>query len=107
MRLSSRIHYHASKSLTVTAGVRWDIFGGRNERYNRLEYFDPACDRHLQTAFPSPALRSTSTAAIAPPSRRICTTLGLAWVSPGSPSQHFVVRGGAGFYYGPSLHNVG
>ena len=33
--------YHASKTLTITAGLRWDIFGGRNERYNRQEYFDP------------------------------------------------------------------
>ena len=33
--------YHASKTLTVTAGLRWDIFGGRNERFNRQEYFDP------------------------------------------------------------------
>ncbi len=33
--------FHASKSLTITAGLRWDIFGGRNERSNRQEYFNP------------------------------------------------------------------
>ena len=33
--------YHISPSLTVTAGLRWDIFGGKTERHNRLEYFDP------------------------------------------------------------------
>jgi hypothetical protein len=29
--------------------------------------------------------------------------LGFAW----QPVTHLVVRGGAGFYYGPSTHNVG
>src|SRR5580658_5367695 len=33
--------FHPSKALTITAGLRWDIFGGRNERYNRQEYFNP------------------------------------------------------------------
>ena len=33
--------YRPIKSLTITAGLRWDIFGGRTERHNRLEYFDP------------------------------------------------------------------
>ncbi len=33
--------YHATPKLTITAGLRWDIFGGRNERFNRQEYFDP------------------------------------------------------------------
>lgn len=30
-----------SDRLTINLGVRWDIFGGRNERYDRLESFDP------------------------------------------------------------------
>ena len=33
--------YHPSKTVTITAGLRWDIFGGRNERFNRMEYFNP------------------------------------------------------------------
>src|SRR5271166_826393 len=33
--------WHPIKTLTVTAGLRWDIFGGRTERHNRLEYFNP------------------------------------------------------------------
>src|ERR1700685_2377080 len=33
--------FHASKALTITAGLRWNIFGGRNERFNRQEYFNP------------------------------------------------------------------
>ncbi len=30
-----------TKALTITAGLRWDIFGGKTERHNRLEYFNP------------------------------------------------------------------
>ena len=33
--------YHFTKALTVDYGVRWDFFGGRTERHNRQEYFDP------------------------------------------------------------------
>jgi hypothetical protein len=33
--------WHPSKTFTLTAGLRWDIFGGRTERHNRLEYFNP------------------------------------------------------------------
>ena len=33
--------YHPTQALTITAGLRWDIFGGKTERHNRLEYFDP------------------------------------------------------------------
>ena len=33
--------WRPSKSLAITAGLRWDIFGGRTERHNRLEYFNP------------------------------------------------------------------
>src|SRR5208283_6239218 len=33
--------YHIRPNLTITAGLRWDIFGGKTERHNRVEYFDP------------------------------------------------------------------
>ena len=33
--------YRPNKTLTITAGLRWDIFGGKTERHNRLEYFNP------------------------------------------------------------------
>ena len=33
--------YHVTKTLTVTAGVRWDIFGAKTERHNRIEVLDP------------------------------------------------------------------
>ncbi len=32
---------HITPKLTVVAGLRWEVFGGRTERYDRQEYFDP------------------------------------------------------------------
>jgi len=47
--------YHANHALTITAGLRWDIFGGKTERHNRLEYFDPnATDTVSGVAFTGP-----------------------------------------------------
>ena len=97
--------FHASKSLTITAGLRWDIFGGRNERFNRLEYFDPKATGSLNgVSFTGAEIYTNGS------NRSPFTTnmhdfgprLAFAW----QPVQHFVVRAGAGFYYGPSLHNV-
>ena len=34
-------NYHVTHTLTLNLGLRWDIFGSRTERHNRLEYFDP------------------------------------------------------------------
>jgi hypothetical protein len=97
--------FHASKTLTITAGLRWDIFGGRNERFNRLEYFDPRATGSLNgVSFTGAELYTNGS------NRSPFTTnlhdfgprLAFAW----QPVQHFVVRAGAGFYYGPSLHQV-
>jgi hypothetical protein len=97
--------FHASKALTITAGVRWDIFAGRNERLNRLEYFDPNATGSLNN------VSFTGAEVYANGSHRSPFTtnmhdfgprLGFAW----QPIQHFVVRGGAGIYFGPTLHNV-
>ena len=97
--------FHASKALTITAGLRWDIFGGRNERFNRLEYFDPRAAGNLNgTSFTGAEIyvnggnRSPFTTNM----HDFGPRLAFAW----QPAQHFVVRAGAGFYYGPSLHNV-
>ena len=97
--------FHASKSLTVTAGLRWDIFGGRNERFNRLEYFDPHAAGSLNNVPFTGAEIFTNGSNRSPfitNKHDFGPRLGFAW----QPVQHFVVRGGAGFYYGPSLYNV-
>ena len=97
--------FHASKSLTITAGLRWDIFGGRNERFNRLEYFDPRASGSLNNVpftgaeiYANGSHRSPFTTNM----HDFGPRLAFAW----QPVQHFVVRGGAGIYYGPSLYNV-
>ena len=97
--------YHASKNLTITAGLRWDIFGGRNERFNRQEYFNPNATNTTNgvaytgaEVYVNSGNRSPYTANL----HDFGPRLGFAW----QPIAHLVVRGGAGFYYGPTTHNV-
>ncbi len=97
--------YHASKILTITAGLRWDIFGGRNERFNRQEYFNPNVSNTLNGVSYTGAeiyVNSNNRSPFTTNLHNFGPRLALAW----QPITHFVVRGGAGFYYGPSTHNV-
>jgi hypothetical protein len=96
--------YHPMKSLTVTAGLRWDIFGGRTERHNRLEYFDPSAAGSFNGVsytgaeiYADANNRSPFTSNL----KDFGPRLGFSW----QPRDHLVVRGGAGYYYGPSTHN--
>jgi hypothetical protein len=98
--------YHAGKDLTITAGLRWDIFGGRTERHNRLEYFNPTVAASSQgvsytgaEVYVDGSSRSPFTTNLTNFSPR----LGFSW----QPVSHLVVRGGAGFYFGPSSQMVG
>jgi Carboxypeptidase regulatory-like domain len=97
--------YHAAKALTITAGLRWDIFGGRNERLNRQEYFNPNVGNTFNGVsytgaeiYVNGSNRSPYTANL----HDFGPRLGLAW----QPVTHLVLRGGAGFYYGPTTYNV-
>jgi Carboxypeptidase regulatory-like domain len=97
--------YRVSKVLTITAGLRWDIFGGRNERFNRLEYFDPTASNTFDGVpytgaeiFANGSHRSPFTTNL----DNFGPRLGFAW----QPVTHLVLRGGAGFYYGPSTQMV-
>ncbi len=87
--------YHASKTLTITAGLRWDIFAGRNERFNRQEYFNPNATNTLNgVSYTGAEIYANGN------NRSPFTTnlhdfgprLALAW----QPVTHFVVRGGVG-----------
>ncbi|MGA8216702.1 MAG: carboxypeptidase-like regulatory domain-containing protein [Candidatus Sulfotelmatobacter sp.] len=98
--------YHPSKSLTITAGLRWDIFGGRNERYNRQEYFDPSVNNTFDGVSYTGAeiyVNGGNRSPFTPNLHNFGPRLGFAW----QPVEHLVLRGGGGFYYGPSTHNVG
>jgi len=98
--------YHASHALTITAGLRWDIFGGKTERHNRLEYFDPTAASAANgvpftgaEVYTSSGSRSPFTANM----KDLSPRLGISW----QPVNRLVVRSGAGFYYGPSAQMVG
>ena len=98
--------YHPSKSLTITAGLRWDIFGGRNERFNRQEYFNPNVTNTLNAVSYTGAEIYVNRGARSPYTTNLTNfgpRLGFSW----QPIAHLVLRGGAGFYYGPSPENVG
>ena len=97
--------YHPSKTLTITAGLRWDIFGGRTERHNRLEYFNPTATNTVSgvpytgaEVYVNGGNRSPFTTDM----KNFGPRLGFAW----QPFTRLVVRGGAGFYYGPSTQMV-
>lgn len=97
--------YHASKSLTITAGLRWDIFGGRNERFNRMEYFNPNVSNTFNGVSYTGAEVYVNGGNRSPYSTNLHDfgpRLAFAW----QPVTHLVLRGGAGFYYGPTTHNV-
>ncbi len=97
--------FHASKSLTITAGLRWDIFAGRNERFNRQEYFNPNVTNTVSGIAYAGAeiyVNSGNRSPFKTNFHDFGPRLAFAW----QPVEHFVVRGGAGFYYGPATHNV-
>ncbi len=97
--------YHVSKALTITAGLRWDIFGGENERHNRLEYFNPNASTTASGVGYTGAevfVNGGNRSPFASNLTNFGPRAAFAW----QPLSHLVVRGGAGFYYGPSTHNV-
>ena len=97
--------YHPTKKLTITAGLRWDIFGGRTERYNRLEYFDTSVGNTADGVSYTGAEVYASNNHRSPFDTNLKDfgpRLGFSW----QPAEHLVVRGGSGFYFGPSTHMV-
>jgi hypothetical protein len=97
--------FRASKNLTITAGLRWDIFGGRNERFNRQEYFNPGVSNNVNGVQYTGAeiyVNSNNRSPFTTNMHDFGPRLAFAW----QPIQHFVVRGGAGIYFGPATHNV-
>ena len=95
--------WHATNKLTINAGVRWDIFPGATERFNRMEYFDPTLQYTVGgvnltggEVFAKPGDRSpflTNWHDFAP-------RFGLTY----QILKNAVIRGGFGISYGPSVH---
>ena len=98
--------FRPNKSFTLTAGLRWDIFGGKTERYNRLEYFDPTASSSVSGVAYTGAEVYASGGNRSPfdtNMKDFGPRLGFSW----EPVHHLVIRGGGGIYYGPSAHMVG
>jgi hypothetical protein len=97
--------FHATPKLTITAGLRWDIFGGRTERFNRLEYFDPTAT-YTANGVPLTGgevyVNGGNRNSFAINHADFGPRLGFSW----QPVTKLVVRGGAGFYFGPSSETV-
>jgi len=98
--------YHISSALILTAGLRWDVFGGKTERHNRLEYFDPKAASTVNGVSYTGAEVYASSGNRTPFDINLADfgpRLGFSW----QPVKHLIVRGGAGFYFGPSAQMVG
>ena len=98
-------NYHVTHNLTLNLGLRWDFFGGRTERHNRMEYFNPTLPFTVNGVsltggeqFVRNGARSPFTTNL----KDIGPRASFAW----QPVQRVVVRGGAGIYYGPSAQMV-
>ena len=93
--------YHPTTKLTITAGLRWDIFGGRNERFNRQEYFDPTVS-NTYLGVPYTGAELYVGGSNRSPFKTNLHDFGPRLAFAFQPVNHFVIRGGVGFYYGPS-----
>ena len=105
-RRSSRTHTGPTQNLTITAGLRWDIFGGKTERHNRLEYFNPtAAGTASGVSYTGAEIYASSSnrSPFATNLKNFGPRLGFSW----QPATRLVIRGGGGFYYGPSAQMVG
>jgi Carboxypeptidase regulatory-like domain/TonB-dependent Receptor Plug Domain len=94
------------KNLTITAGLRWDIFRGRTERHNRLEYFDPKAANTVDGVSYTGAEVYVNGNHRSPFDTNLGNfgpRLGFAW----QVADNLVFNGSAGIYYGPSTQMVG
>jgi hypothetical protein len=100
-------NWKVARNLTINLGLRWEIFGGRTERHNRLEYFDPTVQYNVNGV---PLTGGEQFAGVDGHGRSPFTTnmkdfgprASFAW----QPAKRLVIRGGSGIYYGPSTQMV-
>ncbi|MCI0420359.1 MAG: TonB-dependent receptor [Acidobacteria bacterium] len=90
--------------LMVNLGLRWDVFGGRTERYNRHTYFDPNAQSSVNGVNLIGGLRFPEGASpFSTNYKNFGPRFGFAY----QPFARTVVHGGFGIFYGPSAHSVG
>lgn len=97
-------NYHASKKLTVNVGLRWDIFGGRTERHDRLEYFNPNV-QYTVNGVPlvgGEQFVSHGGSSFTTNLGNVGPRVGFAY----QPANKLVIRGAFGIFYGPSTTMV-
>lgn len=98
--------YKVAKNLTVDLGLRWDIFGGRTERHDRLEYFDPTVAYNVNgvglTGGEEFVGNGRSRSSFVTNKLDFGPRLSFAWQA----SNTLVLRGGSAIYYGPSTQMV-
>ncbi len=97
--------YHARSNLTITAGLRWDIFAGVTERHNRVEYFDPTV-QYTASGVPLTGGEVYATSGNRNPYAVNMKDFGPRLAFSWQPLTHWVVRGGAGMYFGPTSEVV-
>jgi hypothetical protein len=97
--------FHVTQKLTMNLGLRWDIFGGRDERHNRLEYFDPNLAFSLNDTSLTGGERFATSGARSPFTTNL-KNLGPRVSFAYAAQPNVVFRGGAGIYYGPSTEMV-
>lgn len=98
--------WRPNKAIALTAGLRWDILGGKTERHNRLEYFNPTAQGTANGVSFTGAeeyVSGNNRSPFAADMSNFGPRLGFSV----QPQPHLVVRGGAGIYYGPSVEMVG
>ncbi len=97
--------WHATKKLTIDAGLRWDVFPGATERHNRMEYFDSTLPYTVNGVNMTGAEVFASNKDRSPfvtNWRDVAPRFGLTYMA----RHNMVVRGGFGISYGPSVHMV-
>ncbi len=99
--------WRPTSSLSVTAGLRWDIFGGRTERHNRLEYFNPTAQNTVNGVSYTGAEVYVGNGSGRSPFTTNLTNLGPRLGFSWQAANHLVIRGGGGINFGPSVQMVG
>jgi hypothetical protein len=99
--------WRPKSTFTITAGLRWDIFGGRTERHNRLEYFNPSVQSTANGVSYTGAEvyvgNGNGRSPFATNFTNFGPRVGFSWQT----APHLVIRGGGGINFGPSAQMVG